>query len=343
MSSVMNVDPTQSYERCIVCGLICITSYTGVFHVSCIKCGTFSLSKLGEIAFRRQTLTLQQKSNISGYIFENQGLMITGENLKFLLEISTPTVSERAAKLLRLIARKQPRIGESIDLTAWETMARVLKAIANSSGPRLSGGAFAKFAEWFSWLSTTWSDNFDEMLYLLETCLSGDMKLIEIYRIENTIGARILPKGWTAVETAPHGIGEIGFVAMWFDDEVRRVWEEAVYPGIQDAGYRPLRLDQKQFNNSIDDEIMVSIRSAKFVVADFTGLRGGVYFEAGFALGLNKQVIWTIREDQQGDLHFDTRQFNYINWKAAELPAFRRALQLRIEATIGRGPLVPGV
>ncbi len=36
----------------------------------------------------------------------------------------------------------------------------------------------------------------------------------------------------------------------------------------------------------------------RFMIADFTGHRGGVYFEAGFAHGLGIPVIWTCREDQ---------------------------------------------
>ena len=74
-------------------------------------------------------------------------------------------------------------------------------------------------------------------------------------------------------------------------------------------------------------------------MADFTGHRGGVYFEAGFALGLGLQVIWTVRKDALEGSHFDTRQFNFIQWEDGKLPEFRAALQNRIEATIGRGTL----
>ena len=37
------------------------------------------------------------------------------------------------------------------------------------------------------------------------------------------------------------------------------------------------------------DRIIAQIRASKFVVADFTRNRGGVYYEAGFALGLGSQ------------------------------------------------------
>jgi hypothetical protein len=40
-----------------------------------------------------------------------------------------------------------------------------------------------------------------------------------------------------------------------------------------------------------------------------------VYFEAGYALALERIVIWSCREDHVKDLHFDTRQYPHIVWK----------------------------
>jgi hypothetical protein len=43
---------------------------------------------------------------------------------------------------------------------------------------------------------------------------------------------------------------------------------------------------------------MAEIRRSRFVVADYTGQRNGVYFEAGFGLGLGLVVIPTCRADE---------------------------------------------
>ncbi|MDD9797634.1 MAG: hypothetical protein OXT03_00745, partial [Alphaproteobacteria bacterium] len=68
-----------------------------------------------------------------------------------------------------------------------------------------------------------------------------------------------------------------------------------------------------------------------------------VYYEAGFAHGLNKQVIFTVREDCADHVHFDTRQFNHIIWeekdneflvKNGEERTFGEALVNRIKANI---------
>ena len=70
---------------------------------------------------------------------------------------------------------------------------------------------------------------------------------------------------------------------MWFSPDVLPLWTDVIEPATRAAGYEPLRIDSKPHNGKIDDEIMASIRASRFVVSDFTGNRGGVYYEAGFA------------------------------------------------------------
>ena len=118
---------------------------------------------------------------------------------------------------------------------------------------------------------------------------------------------------------------------------MRDVWEHGFDPAIREAGYEPVRIDQKEHVNKIDDEIISEIRRSRFVVADFThghsGARGGVYYEAGFAHGLNIPVIFSCREDVLQRVHFDTRQYNHLVWKTAQ--ELRSKLVNRIAAVIG--------
>lgn len=133
------------------------------------------------------------------------------------------------------------------------------------------------------------------------------------------------------------------FVAMWLDSSMDKAWEKGIAEAIRQAGYRPLRIDQKEHVNKIDDEIIAEIRRSRFLVADFTSEpdkpRGGVYFEAGFAQGLNIPVIWTCRDNCISHVHFDTRQFNHIVWSTPD--DLRTKLKVRIEAVIGDGPHKP--
>ena len=133
------------------------------------------------------------------------------------------------------------------------------------------------------------------------------------------------------------------FIAMWFDRSMNEAWEHGIAPAVRQAGYEPLRIDQREHVNKIDDEIVAEIRRARFVVADFTqgdtGARGGVYYEAGFAHGLGIPVIFCCRKDRLKKVHFDTRQYNHIVWETPE--DLRGQLAKRISAVLGDGPIEP--
>lgn len=111
------------------------------------------------------------------------------------------------------------------------------------------------------------------------------------------------------------------FVAMWFDNEMNDYFENIKGEVEAATGLTLVRIDRQDFNRKIDDEIIANLRSCRLVIADFTAgnagknARGGVYYEAGFAHGLGKEVVFTVREDCLSEVHFDTRQFNHIVWK----------------------------
>ena len=172
-----------------------------------------------------------------------------------------------------------------------------------------------------------------EYKYLLAGRLEGDFTLYYI-----------TAKGWRHIESVKNGVqsrGSQAFVAMWFDAIVTPAFTEGIQPALEEVGYIPRRIDMVEHNEKIDDEIIAQIRQSGILVADMTGKRGGVYYEAGFAKGLNIPVIWTIQdrliETGQGKqpevetVHFDTRQYNFIVWKdAADL---KEKLINRLRAT----------
>jgi hypothetical protein len=124
------------------------------------------------------------------------------------------------------------------------------------------------------------------------------------------------------------------FVAMWFDSTMKEFYEKGIKPAVEKAGYIAVRIDLKEFNNKVCDELIAEIKRSKFLIADFSGLRSGVFFEAGFAKGLGREVIFTVREADVEKLkeHFDTRQYNHIVYDSPE--DLRKKLYNRIGATI---------
>lgn len=148
--------------------------------------------------------------------------------------------------------------------------------------------------------------------------------------------------GWRhAREVRRHrGNGRQAFVAMWFHPNLVSAYESGIAQALGDTGYSPYRVDLAHHNNRIDDEILGQLRRSRILVADATGARANVYYEAGFAYGLGLPVIWCCNEsyksfqpDDRPDLTaapsvaqkswldrvaFDTRQHNFIPWSSAD-------------------------
>ena len=110
------------------------------------------------------------------------------------------------------------------------------------------------------------------------------------------------------------------FVAMWFHEDLKDAYHNGIYLAVKDdCKMDPVRLDLVEYNEKICDKIVAEIRTCQFLVADVTRQRQNVYFEAGFAMGLGRPVIWTCKEDDFTNVHFDTQQYNYILWKGAKI------------------------
>jgi hypothetical protein len=145
-----------------------------------------------------------------------------------------------------------------------------------------------------------------------------------------TYGLKV--KGWEQLQPTA-GIPGKCFVAMWFHEDLKDAYHNGIYLAVKDdRKMDPVRLDLVEYNEKICDKIVAEIRTCQFLVADVTRQRQNVYFEAGFAMGLGRPVIWTCKEDDFTNVHFDTQQYNYILWKEAK--DLRTKLTDRIKATI---------
>ena len=99
---------------------------------------------------------------------------------------------------------------------------------------------------------------------------------------------------------------------------MEQVYLDAIEPAILDAGFIPHRVGQGQTTDRIDDEAEAAIRASRLIIADFThdpgtGVRGSVYYEAGFARALNRPIIFTA--EKGSDVHFNVDHFLRIEWE----------------------------
>ncbi len=143
-------------------------------------------------------------------------------------------------------------------------------------------------------------------------------------------------QGWEKIEELrrrPAGIRNQAFIAMWFDKTTEEIFTQGIQPAVEsDNIIKAVRVDFVEHNNKICDQIIAEIKKSKYLVADFSGNRGGVYFEAGFAQGLGIPVIWVVQEQWVKELHFDTRQYNHIVY--SDYTDLFKKLKARIDATI---------
>lgn len=143
-----------------------------------------------------------------------------------------------------------------------------------------------------------------------------------------------------------------GFVAMWFNDktdlenykpDMSDIYAKAIKPAIENENrFNSIKIDCVEYCNDINDEMIAQIRKSKFMVADLTGYRGGVYYEAGFAEGLGLPVIYTchkkwlegVPDKNIEKVHFDINHKNIIIWEEDKLEDFKTKLINRINAVI---------
>lgn len=143
---------------------------------------------------------------------------------------------------------------------------------------------------------------------------------------------QLTSKGWTRVQELKKTSRESdrAFVAMSFNPDLNTAYTDGIKKALEATGYRPVRMDLQEHDEKIDDRILSEVRRSGLMVADFTEHRQGVYFEAGFAMGLGIHVIWTVEKADLAAAHFDTRQYNHIDWTSVD--DLRERLIARIEA-----------
>lgn len=110
------------------------------------------------------------------------------------------------------------------------------------------------------------------------------------------------------------------FMAFWFNVDIQNIFDDIVKPAIDEVGFLAERVSSSTTNleNKISDEIIGMIKSSRAVIADCTGNRTAVYYEAGYAMGMKIPVIWTCRADQVADICFDVSQHPFILWNTPE-------------------------
>jgi nucleoside 2-deoxyribosyltransferase len=284
-------------------------------RVKCPRCGTYRISPADADTLRREresslpqtTFPRDQLHLVSAYLREmtiagHGDLLLTPSSARNMAAAAPRSVPERAERLLRSLANLTDMAGTEIELDF-----RVDDVLSYSR----QGG---------------------ETAFLVNHLVAEGL-------LERTAGVfsivSVTVKGWARVEElrAAAESYQQAFVAMNFDAEMDAVFRDGIAPAIRDAGYEPFIINREEHAEQIDDLILLELNRSRFVVADFTGHRPNVYFEAGYALGHGIPVIWTCHASDIEHAHFDTRQYNHIVW--TEPADLRQRLWRRIKVLVG--------
>lgn len=308
---------SDTFKQCPVCKLdnqkvLSERDYGDKVTYDCARCGQYTISGTAEHIADRAN----KSSQLSGWLKERNmlGIEIPMLTSDFLNEVvkTLPQYSpiEKQNKLLKAIELQTNYPGKEVILT-----------------PDLD-------------VSLAWAENDQEFTYYVKSLI--DRGLIEINSTKGrTLNDPLYPMiitahGWEYLEKNETDIQSKtqAFVAMSFDTTLLALFKNAIEPAIDKAGYRAYRVDAQPHLERIDAKIISEIKNSRFLVADVTQQKAGVYYEAGFAHGLGIPVIWCVKKDELKEVHFDTRQYNHILWETEE--ELKEQLHDFILATIGK-------
>lgn len=286
-----------------------LPSTTEIYAINCPKCGYYSASDI----FLESSTNISQEDLLlfSGFLKLNSSLekpiMLTSDFYSKIPEIILPfkkiSVPEKVNNLLKFIYSSTTKVLGEVKINVNDIHRFYLRAQGD--------------------LNTI-------LNYLKERKLIRWSEKDGIYRCLLTI------EGWERYEQLKDKIANIdskqAFVAMSFDERLKDIYDDAIKPAVKECDFDAIRVDSLEYNQKICDQIIAEINKSRFLIADFTQNKHGVYFETGYALGLGIPVIWSCKKEEIDGLHFDTRQYNHIDWE--NLNDLKERLINRINATI---------
>jgi len=153
--------------------------------------------------------------------------------------------------------------------------------------------------------------------------------------------ATLSVNGWSRVEALLREAKDShkAFMAMKFGDpDLDAVFKDHFKLAVQQTGFNLQRLDEVPRAGLIDDRMRLEIRTSRFLIADLTHGNAGAYWEAGYAEGLGRPVIYTCRKDVFDDEkkrpHFDTNHHLTVIWDPAVLGEAMMQLKTVIRVTL---------
>lgn len=285
--------------------------------ITCKRCGVFFVTRT---AIQTLPSTLQSDQDaaikISHYIRkiheEGKKAELTNHIIPIILEQPLPTPPEQVDLIIRWLAEGENGLGSRASIV-WPDHQALIGAITE--------------------------DHFHEILRYL-----NDSTLVNGEPMGGGASFALSFEGWEYYNELKQGAtaSRTAFMAMKFGEpNADRVYSEVFRPAVEKAGFRLTRLDEKPEAGSIDNRLRAEIQSCAFLIADLSHANNGAYWEAGYAEGLGKPVIYTCEksvfdgEDEDNPKpHFDVNHHLTIIWDKDSPEQAGENLKYSIRATL---------
>lgn len=294
-------------------------AFGDTIEFQCHNCGVFRLSGTAVSIVAKAGYAPMDRAKLSyGLRRKGGNALITSHSLEYIIQdTKLPGAGALQDNLLLFMQSELAGPGESMEL--WAPALRGWLGALNSSSSR-------------------WVIDQASVASLVEGRAVRPVGGDDEFRL---LDATLTNKGWARVEELLRSANgsRKGFMAMRFGDaQLDAVFRDHFKPAVSQAGFELVRLDDEPRAGLIDDRLRLEIRTSRFMIADLSHANAGAYWEAGFAEGLGRPVIYTCRKDVFDDPktkpHFDTNHYLTVVWDPADPAAAAEQLKTVSRVTL---------
>lgn len=279
-------------KRCLFCSEFVPVEQKGE-HVHFLGChcapnSFYGLKSDHYLTIHSLPYTVKNKrfSLISGYIREKtdcgEKVLLGMEEVEAIEDVATipVTIEDKENRLLQFIYRNAEGPEDSI----------LIQPLSNH-------------------FNLTYSPNLQELVYIIEKLKEAQLLIRE------GLSFKLTDKGWnTAAASAGGRKLKSCCVLLPEDEDTRSTWLVDIFPKIEQCGFLP-RLLQQTEPEQMGTQSLLEYSESKLMIADITEHSPEVYFAAGYGLGKNIPVIWTMRSSDHAELSVRSHPIRPLMWE----------------------------
>jgi hypothetical protein len=235
------------------------------------------------------------------------------------------------ARLVEIIVDEVPPIPDQADETLLY-LGDELTSLGNPDGYlKLTG-----YRRIGALVGATPGPNSPAVLYLAKGLAEEGYLYPRPSQYDNSVGLTF--KGWRRYGELRRARvdSRLAFMAMPFGhDQLNQVFN-AFRTAVADTGFELRRIIDDPPAGLIDDRLRVEIRKSRFMICELTNSNPGAYWEAGFAEGLGRPVIYSCEKSffDAKQTHFDTNHCHTVLWVPEDLANAATRMKASIRATL---------